>query len=338
MSTAATAPAPTKRHFVIGTRNSKLAMVQAEAVLASLQKSFPDVEFSVHSMTTTGDNNLNKALHSFGAKSLWTKELEELMLEGKVDLIVHCLKDMPTQLPSGCKIGAILEREDPRDAVVMKAGSTYTSVSQLPAGSVIGTSSVRRSAQLVRAYPHLKFQDVRGNIGTRLAKLDDPENAYACLILAAAGLLRLDMGGRITQYLSSPDMLYAVGQGALAVETKVGDAEVEGLVAQLVHRSTQLKCLAERSLMRTLEGGCSVPIGVETEWVGGEQGEQTRMRMRACVVSVDGKNVARTEQEIVVGGEEAAEEFGRVVAAALVKEGAGEILGKINSTREAVDA
>ncbi|KAF8468876.1 porphobilinogen deaminase, dipyromethane cofactor binding domain-containing protein [Kalaharituber pfeilii] len=343
---------PFNRPITIGSRNSKLALIQTEIVRSQLLTHFPDIDFRIHSMTTTGDNNLNKPLYSFGAKSLWTRELEELLLDGKVDLIVHSLKDMPTQLPFGCRIGAILEREDPRDAVVMKAGSPYMHISQLPAGSVVGTSSVRRSAQLTRAFPNLHFQDVRGNIGTRLSKLDSSDTPYSCLILASAGLLRLDLGSRITHYLSSPTVLHAVGQGALGVETRTNDPEIDNLVKVLIHKPTYLKCLAERSLMRTLEGGCSVPIGVETEFVnsemqeivggdgGGDGAESGYMRMRATVVALDGREAATVEavSKDVVEDNDGADEFGRLVARKLVEGGAESILKKITLSRELVDA
>lgn len=152
------------REIVIGSRKSQLALVQTHSVLAALQRLYPSQPFRIHAISTTGDKNLNQALHSFAAKSLWTKELEELMLDGKVDLIVHSLKDMPTVLPEGCVLGAVMEREDPRDAVVMKSGSGYTRLEELPEGSTVGTSSVRRSAQVARRFPHLKFADVRGNM------------------------------------------------------------------------------------------------------------------------------------------------------------------------------
>lgn len=221
---------------------------------------------------------------------------------------------------------------DPRDALVMKAGSSYKSLEDLPEGSVVGTSSVRRSAQIKKRYPHLNFEDVRGNVGTRLAKLDDPESSYACLILAAAGLLRLDLGERITGYLSSPYLLHAVGQGALGVEIRDGDEDTTKLLQVLGHKETTLHCLAERSLMRTLEGGCSVPIGVETEAATDGQ-----MLMRAVVVSLDGQNSVDVEERMEVADEEAADNFGRVVAGKLVAAGAGDILERINLNRDSVD-
>ncbi|RPA98104.1 porphobilinogen deaminase [Choiromyces venosus 120613-1] len=324
---------PTRRKIRIGSRKSKLALVQTHLVRDALQAVYPDIDFEIIAMTTTGDNNQLKPLHSFGAKALWTQELEVLLLEDKLEMIVHSLKDMPTQLPHGCKIGAILEREDPRDALVMKSNSPYKSLDDLPAGSVIGTSSVRRSAQIKKRYPHLSFEDVRGNVGTRLSKLDDLTSPYACLILAAAGLLRLDLGERITTHLSSPQLLHAVGQGALGVEIRDDDTKTAKLLEALGHKETTLQCLAERSLMRTLEGGCSVPIGVETETE-----TDGRMLLRATVVSIDGQQSVDVEERMEVPDEDAADQFGRVVAGKLVAEGAGEILKAINLNRDLVDA
>ncbi|KAG0127076.1 porphobilinogen deaminase [Tuber indicum] len=324
---------PARKNIRIGSRKSKLALVQTHLVRDSLQAVYPDTNFEIIAMTTTGDNNQTKPLHNFGAKALWTQELEVLLLEDKLEMIVHSLKDMPTQLPRGCKIGAILEREDPRDALVMKTGSSYKSLEDLPEGSVVGTSSVRRSAQIKKRYPHLNFEDVRGNVGTRLAKLDDPASSYTCLILAAAGLIRLDLGERITGYLSSPYLLHAVGQGALGVEIRDGDEDTAKMLRVLGHKETTLHCLAERSLMRTLEGGCSVPIGVETETATNGQ-----MLMRAVVVSLDGQSFVNVEERMEVADEEAADNFGRVVAGKLVAAGAGDILKGINLNRGLVDA
>lgn len=221
---------------------------------------------------------------------------------------------------------------------MVKSSLPYTSISSLPAGSVVGTSSVRRSAQIARKYPHLRFANVRGNVGTRLAKLDAEDGEYTCLILAAAGLIRLDLGHRITQYLDSTDggLLHAVGQGALGVEIREGDQRVQGLLSTLGHKPTTLACLAERSLMRTLEGGCSVPIGVETEWVG--ESSQETLKMRAAVVSLDGKDCVECETEGKVENEDQADEFGRVMAKELVDKGAGKILEKITLNREIVNA
>lgn len=221
---------------------------------------------------------------------------------------------------------------------MVKSSLPYKNIASLPPGSVVGTSSVRRSAQIARRYPHLRFANVRGNVGTRLAKLDAEDGEYACLILAAAGLIRLHLGHRITQYLDSKEggILHAVGQGALGVEIRQGDHKVQGLLSKLGDRPTTLACLAERSLMRTLEGGCSVPIGVETEWAG-EPGRNL-LKMRAVVVSLDGKDSVDAEIECKVESEDEADEFGRTMAKQLVDRGAGKILEKITLNRELVNA
>lgn len=223
----------------------------------------------------------------------------------------------------------MMKREDSRDVLVMKQGSPYKRLEDLPAGSVVGTSSVRRSAQLARKYPHLKIADVRGNIGTRLAKLDAEDGPFACIILAAAGLHRLDLQDRITQYLDSKSgqMLHAVGQGALGIEIRKDDKLVHKMLSNIGHKETTLAALAERSLLRTLEGGCSAPLGVETEWVEGQ------LKMRSIVVSVDGTRSAEAEVDGAVDSPEAAEEFGVTMGKALVKKGAGAILEEIQQNK-----
>ena len=319
----------------IGTRRSALAVVQAEMVLADLKKSHPEAQYEIHAMATMGDKNQTTALHEFGAKSLWTHELEAQLIEGKLDLIVHCLKDMPTQLPPKCVIGCIMEREDPRDVVIMKPTLKYKSLAELPEGSVVGTSSVRRSAQIKRLYPKLKFKDVRGNVGTRLSKLDAEDGEYACLILAAAGIVRMGWGDRITQYLDSKTpgggLLHAVGQGALAIEVREGDERVIGVLNDLSNQDSTLAGLAERSLMRTLEGGCSVPIGVETTWI-----EKGKLLMKAIVVSLDGTESVEAERLDEVLTVESADEFGRTLAGDLVSKGASKILEAINLNRPVI--
>lgn len=319
----------------IGSRNSKLALIQSEIILKALQSTHPMFKYEVHGMKTMGDKNQVTPLHNFGAKSLWTSELEAGLLEGQLDIVVHCLKDMPTQLPAECALGAILERADPRDAMIMKPGLPYKTIAELPAGSIVGTSSVRRSAQISRNYPHLKFKDVRGNIQTRLSKLDAEDGEYACLILAAAGLLRLDMGDRITQYLDSKTpgggMMYAVGQAALAIEIRAEDKTMLALLKELVDDQVTLACLAERSLMRALEGGCSVPIGVETEWI-----EKGKLLMKALVISLDGTECVETERLAEIISKKDADEFGFTVAQDLVDKGAGKILEAINLNRDVI--
>ncbi|GAA5832722.1 hypothetical protein JCM11251_005736 [Rhodosporidiobolus azoricus] len=263
--------------FTLGTRNSKLAMVQTEIVRRELEQRWPGCEIRIFGMTTLGDNVQTQPLYSFGGKALWTKELEVCLLDGSVDAIVHSLKDVPTEFPPGCALGAVLEREDPSDALVVKDSLPYTSLEEMPEGSIIGTSSVRRVAQLRRKFPGLKFADVRGNLGTRLKKLDDPSSSYTALILASAGLLRLNMGHRITASVSSPSLYHAVGQGAIGIEIKDNDPRAKEIIGSLECWKTSWMTRAERMMLRVLEGGCSVPVGCETKvtevWVRGGEGD-----------------------------------------------------------------
>lgn len=257
--------------FHIGTRQSILARVQTDEIVKALKQAWPHHKFEVHAMNTTGDNNQTTALHKFNEKALWTQELEVLLQRGDLDLVVHSLKDMPTQLPLDLDLGCVTKRCDPRDALCIKPTlrEKVKGLNDLPDGAVVGTSSLRRIAQLKRKFPHLKYTDVRGNIGTRLRKLDDPESEYSAIVLAAAGLQRLGMLDRVSVYLSQDNggMLHAVGQGALGIEIRKDDSRVQELLSRIGCEKTTRQTLAERSLMRTLEGGCSVPIGVETEWV-----------------------------------------------------------------------
>lgn len=240
---------------------------------------------------------------------------------------------MPTALPESCDLAAIPLRDDPRDALIVKAGLPYDSLKTLPQGAVVGTSSVRRSAQLRRLHPHLRFANLRGNVETRLAKVDNPESEYTCMIMSAAGLERVGLKHRITQYLGSKDggILHAVGQGALGLEIRKGDAAVSKLLDQLVDHKSTLACLAERALMRTLEGGCSVPIGVETEWRG--QPEESKLRMRAIVVSLDGSQSVEDVIDATVQTKDEATALGQEMAASLVEAGADAILKDINTNR-----
>lgn len=317
----------------VGTRKSPLALAQANIVVAALQAHFPEYTFPIHGMTTTGDRDQNTALYNFGGKGLWTSQLEEKLVNNELDIVVHSLKDMPTELPEGCVLGCVTSREDPRDTLVIKKALVeklgWKGLADLPEGSVIGTSSVRRIAQLVRRYPHLKFKDHRGNIQTRLQKLEDDPDLTG-IILAAAGLQRMDLDHHITQYLESDHggIMHAVGQGALGVECRAGDERVLKLLKQIQDEKAMLACVAERSLMRTLEGGCSVPIGVETHWVDG------KLRMRATVVGLKGTEGVDHETSESISSEEAADTFGQKVALKLVEEGAGKILDDINAKRQ----
>ncbi|KAL4796052.1 porphobilinogen deaminase, dipyromethane cofactor binding domain-containing protein [Aspergillus venezuelensis] len=338
MATQATPPSAdpaSQKIFTIGTRKSKLALLQTDLVQAALNERYPQYTFKIHSRETAGDQNTTIALKDFTTKNLWTAELEDLLEAGHVDLIVHSLKDVPTLLPSSCTLGPMMKREDSRDVLVIKQGLPPMSLAEMPAGSVVGTSSIRRTAQLARKYPHLKVKDVRGNIGTRLSKLDADDSPYTCLILAAAGLLRLGLEDRIYQYLDSKNagMLYAVGQGALGIEIRKDDKVMRDILSTVGHDQTTFACLAERSLLRTLEGGCSAPLGVETEWVQGDDGS-SKLRMRSVVVSVDGSEAAEIEIDGAVDSAQSAEEFGVTVAKTLAAKGADEILAKIQQNKQ----
>ena len=320
--------------FRIGTRKSKLARIQTELIATALQYLYPDHTFPVQPMSTMGDLNKVTPLYQFDAKALWTRELEVALLEGEIDMIVHSLKDMPTTLPEGCALGAITEREDPRDAVVVKASLEYKSLDELPEGSIVGTSSVRRIAQLRRAYPHLHFADVRGNVDTRLRKLDEStEPNYSAIILAEAGLARMELNHRSTCLLSSPILLHAVGQGSLGIEIRSGDEKTMELLKPLNHRESRLRCLAERSLMRALEGGCSVPIGVETTL---DKGGKT-LNLKAVVVTVDGENAIHGEGNVTFKDDDedgAANGLGLEVAKDLLSRGAHKLLDAIRFQKE----
>jgi hydroxymethylbilane synthase len=269
-------------------------------------------------MSTQGDKILDVALSKIGDKGLFTKELEVGMIHNEIDLAVHSLKDLPTRLPEGLVLGAVTERENPADALVVHAKHQDKQIDTLPEGAVIGTSSLRRLAQLRYHFPHLAFKDIRGNLNTRLAKLDAGE--YDALILAAAGLKRLDMSDRIHQILPSDISLHAVGQGALGIECREDDAEVLQLLKALEHIPTAQRCYAERAFLRELEGGCQVPIGVNTIL----EGEQ--LTLTGIVASVDGQKLVK---DTVKGNATEAEQIGNELAQRMRQQGAQEILQEI---------
>ncbi|CAH01730.1 hydroxymethylbilane synthase [Kluyveromyces lactis] len=314
----------------IGGRRSKLAVVQSEQVKVMIESKFSHIECPLLSVHTLGDQVQSKPLYSFGGKAVWTKELEDLLYkddESRIDLIVHSLKDMPTLLPDGFELGGITKRVDPTDALVMPIGSPYSSLSELPDGSVVGTSSVRRSAQLKRKFPNLKFESIRGNIQTRLAKLDDPETPYKCIVLASAGLMRSGLDSRITQRFNADTMCYAVGQGALGIEIRKDDEKMKKILKEICDPSTTICCLAERSLLRTLEGGCSVPIGVVSNY-----DESTKvLTLKGIVINVEGTEWVEIEHKVTISNErEDSINCGKELAAKLTQNGAKEILDSIN--------
>ncbi|MHC5597610.1 MAG: hydroxymethylbilane synthase [Nostoc sp.] len=315
MTTVVSSPPRTIR---IGSRKSQLALVQTYWVQEQLQKSFPDITFEVHTMSTQGDKILDVALAKIGDKGLFTKELELGMLNQEIDFAVHSLKDLPTHLPEGLTLAAITERENPADALVVHEKHKDKQIDTLPEGAVIGTSSLRRLAQLRHHFPHFTFKDVRGNLITRLAKLDAGE--YDALILAAAGLERLEMSDRIHQVIPKEISLHAVGQGALGIECRADDSELLSLLKAIEHPQTRDRCLAERSFLRSLEGGCQVPIGVNTE-ISGEN-----LTLTGIVASVDGQKLV---QDTVTGIANNAEALGIELANLLREQGAQEILSEI---------
>jgi hydroxymethylbilane synthase len=315
MSASVSSPERTIR---IGSRKSQLALVQTYWVQEQLQQHFPDRVFDVQTMSTQGDNILDVALAKIGDKGLFTKELEVGMLSNDIDFAVHSLKDLPTHLPDGLCLGAVTERVNPADALVVHVRHLDRQIETLPEGAVVGTSSLRRLSQLRHHYPHLTFKDVRGNLNTRLQKLDAGE--YDALILAFAGLERLGMSDRIHQVLSSEVSLHAVGQGALGIECRGGDAEVLSVVKALEHQPTALRCYAERAFLRELEGGCQVPIGVNTT-IEGEQ-----LTLIGMVASLDGQTLVK---DSITGAAVEAEALGINLARRLREQGAQDILDEI---------
>jgi hydroxymethylbilane synthase len=308
----------TTRTVRIGSRKSQLALVQTHWVQAELQKAHRDRTFEVQTMSTQGDNILDVALAKIGDKGLFTKELEVAMLNKDVDFAVHSLKDLPTNLPEGLMLGAVTEREDPADALVVHQKYQDKQLETLPAGAVVGTSSLRRLAQLRHYYPHLTFKDIRGNLNTRLQKLD--EGGYDAIILAVAGLQRLGMGDRVHQVIDAEISLHAVGQGALGIECRIDDDEILELFAPISHYPTTQRCLAERSFLRVLEGGCQVPIGVNSVI------EADQLTLKGIVASLDGQTLVRGE---VKGSVTQPEEIGTELAHQLKGKGAQAILDAI---------
>jgi hydroxymethylbilane synthase len=302
----------------IASRRSQLAMVQTNWVKAELEKAHPGLTITVEAMATQGDKILDVALAKIGDKGLFTKELEAQMLVGRADIAVHSLKDLPTKLPEGLMLGCITEREDPADALVVNAKNANHRLDTLPEGAVVGTSSLRRLAQLRHHYPHLSFKDVRGNVITRLEKLDSGD--YDCLILAAAGLERLGFGDRIHQIIPGDISLHAVGQGALGIECVEGKPEVLEIIKVLEHTTTSRRCLAERAFLRELEGGCQVPIGVNSQISNDD------LTLTGMVASLDGKRLIRDQAN---GSAADPESIGIELAGKLKQQGAGDILKEI---------
>lgn len=304
-------PAPTR--IVIATRESRLALWQAEHVKARLETVWPGCQVELLGMTTRGDQILDRTLSKVGGKGLFVKELEQALDDGRADIAVHSMKDVPAQLPQGYALIATLARETPLDAFV---SNRYASLADMLPGTQVGTSSLRREAQLHALHPYLGVQPLRGNLDTRLRKLD--EGQYDAIILAAAGLRRLGLGDRIRCLLPASESLPAAGQGALGIEANAARPEVTAWLAPLADPQTTACVAAERALTETLAGGCDVPIGAFCEMA-----DENRLFLRAFVATPDGSRIVRTEG---VADRHAAVALGQRLAADLLAQGAHDIL------------
>lgn len=303
------------RTLKIATRKSPLALWQANFVKDRLEALYPELQVELVPMSTQGDKILDTPLAKVGGKGLFVKELETAMLEGRADIAVHSMKDVPVEFPEGLGLHTICEREDPRDAFV---SNRFGQIDELPQGAVVGTSSLRRQCQLRAARPDLVIRDLRGNVNTRLAKLDAGE--YDAIILAAAGLKRLEMAHRITAFIEPEQSLPANGQGAVGIECRLDDHELHALLAPLEHPETRIRVLTERAMNRALQGGCQVPIGAYAL----VQGEE--VWLRGLVGSPDGSRVIRDE---IRGPLDDGEALGHTLAQRLLADGADVILAEV---------
>ena len=302
-----------RKKIVIGTRSSKLALWQAEYVADRLRKQYEGLEVELMHIVTKGDKILDVPLAKIGGKGLFTKELEVAMLEKRVDLAVHSLKDMPTVLPTGLSLNTITKRLDCGDALF---SPKYQTLENLPKGAKVGTSSLRRKAQLLNIRPDLDIHNLRGNVNTRLRKLE--EENFDAIVLAVAGLKRLGFGDKITQIIPRKYCLPAVGQGALAIETRADDEEIKNMLSFLYDDKTADATIAERAFLAQVEGGCQVPVGVY-----GEVNEDNTLTVEAVIGSLDGKTIIRDK---VTGKRENASELGEDLAKKILANGGLEIM------------
>ncbi len=299
----------------IATRRSPLALWQAEYVKSALEEAHPGLRVELVKMVTQGDKILDTPLAKVGGKGLFVKELEQGMLRGEADVAVHSMKDVPVEFPEGLHLAVICPREDPRDAFV---SNRYPSLDLLPAGARVGTSSLRRQCQLRRLRPDLQILDLRGNVNTRLQKLDDGQ--YDAIILAAAGLIRLGFRERIREFISPEVSLPAIGQGAVGIECRIDDARIHRLLTPLNDEGTHIRVMAERAMNDRLEGGCQVPIAGYAELEGGE------IWLRGRVGRPDGSELIEGE---IRGDASRAEELGTALADDLLERGARAILDEL---------
>jgi hydroxymethylbilane synthase len=305
----------------IGTRGSELALWQTNYVKSLLAHLFPHLTVEIEIIKTTGDKILDAPLAKIGDKGLFTKELELALFDNRIDLAVHSLKDIPTLVPDGLTIAAILEREDVRDVFIAHPSKKYTAFEKLPHGATLATGSLRRKSQLLNARPDLQIVDLRGNLNTRIKKLD--ESNWHGMILAKAGVTRIGWAKRITVILSFKVMLPAVGQGALAIETRIDDSNTNNILHSLHHQPTADAVTAERALLRELEGGCQVPIGA----LGTIHGRE--LQLEAVIGNLDGTKLIRGKK---IGGTSDAETIGIELAQELLRRGGREILEQLRST------
>lgn len=309
-------PTPPTGQITIATRKSALALWQAHYVRDALLAAHPALSVELLPMSTRGDKILDVPLAKIGGKGLFIKELEQALLSGEADIAVHSMKDVPMEFPPGLALSAICRREDPRDALV---SNRYRSLDELPAGAVVGTSSLRRQCQLAEHYPQLVIKSLRGNVNTRLAKLDDGD--YDAIVLAAAGLIRLQFAERIAQYLPAELSLPAGGQGAVGIETRSDDSATIALLAPLIDRATSVCVTAERALNHRLQGGCQVPIACFAQL-----DDADNLTMRGLVGSLDGQTVLRVHGSDTA---ERAEQLGVGLADQLLAAGAEQILAAV---------
>jgi hydroxymethylbilane synthase len=312
------------RSLVIGSRGSKLALWQSQWVKSTLEDSIPGLEVTIEIIRTTGDEVLGRPLPEIGGKGVFTRELEESLLDGKIDLAVHSLKDLPTTLPDELEIAAITKREDPRDALLLNASlrAAVHGIAHLPERARVGTSSLRRASQLRHLRPDIEIVDLRGNVDTRLRKLKSGD--YHAIILAVAGLSRLGLAERIDSIIDPSEILPAVGQGALGVEARKGDTRVRELLAVLDDRPTRLATEAERAVLASLGGGCAVPIAAYARIERSDRGEQ--LLLEAVVAEVTGRRLLRRQ---IDGAPEAGAQLGRSLAETMLALGAREMLGEL---------
>jgi len=310
---------PTPSKLVIASRESPLAMWQAMHIQGRLQALYPETIVEILGMTTTGDQILDTPLAKVGGKGLFVKELETALEDGRADLAVHSMKDVPMNLPEGFLMAATGEREDPRDAFV---SNDFASLEDLPEGSIVGTSSLRRQSQLQARLPHLKIESLRGNLQTRLRKLD--EGQYAAIILAAAGLIRLGLNARIKCVISPELSIPAVGQGALGIEISASRPDLLKILAPLNHADTQVCVEAERAMSRALAGSCTVPLGAYATC------KAENIHITGFVASVDGKQMLI---ETASGNRNQADSLGKQLANQLLTKGANEILSALDGNK-----